>query len=96
VVFRKLDDTDLEKICRLEINKLVTRMSSQNYTLEVTDDIIKKIVSECDKTYGARDLQRGIVKNIEEPICNKLLEAGVTGKNIRVKENEIEVWTTGN
>ena len=94
VVFRKLDDTDLEKICRLEINKLVTRMSSQNYTLEVTDDIIKKIVSECDKTYGARDLQRGIVKNIEEPICNKLLEAGVTGKNIRVKENDIEVWDT--
>lgn len=96
VVFRKLDDADLEKICRLEIDKLADRMKSQDYSLEVTDGIIRRIVSECDKTYGARDLQRGIVKNIEEPICDKLLEAGVTGKNIRVKEDDIEIWDTKN
>ena len=96
VVFRKLGNEDLEKICRLEIDKLADRMKSQDYSLEVTDGIIRRIVSECDKTYGARDLQRGIIKNIEEPICDKLLETGVSGKNIRVKEDEIEIWDTRN
>ena len=96
VVFRKLGNEDLEKICRLEIDGLADRMKSQDYSLEVTDGIIRRIVSECDKTYGARDLQRGIIKNIEEPICDKLLETGVSGKNIRVKEDDIEIWDTRN
>ena len=46
------------------------------------------VVSQCDLTYGARDLQREIVKNIENPISNELVYSDSTGKNIIVDIDE--------
>lgn len=46
------------------------------------------VVSQCDLAYGARDLQREIVKNIENPISNELVYSDSTGKNIIVDIDE--------
>ena len=91
IVFNKLSDEDLKKICVLEIQKLTERMKSQGFELQVDPEIIDKIVSDSDKIYGARDLQRNIVKNIEEPICDALIKETTDGKNIKVTAQGIVI-----
>lgn len=91
IVFNKLTDDDLKKICVLEIKKLEDRMKSQGFSLKVSMDVVDKIVADSDKIYGARDLQRNIVKNIEEPICDALIKAVTDGKNIKVTTQEIVI-----
>jgi ATP-dependent Clp protease ATP-binding subunit ClpC len=91
IVFNKLTDDDLKKICALEIQKLATRMKSQGFDLQVGPEIIDKIVADSDKIYGARDLQRNIVKLIEEPICDALIKEATDGKNISVTAQGITV-----
>ena len=92
IVFNKLSEEDLGKICIKEIEKLSDRLKTQGYTLSVAQDMIDKIVSECDKVYGARDLQRNIIKLIEEPVCDELLKEGMADKkNISVSSEKIEL-----
>lgn len=91
IVFNRLTDSDLTEICRLELQKLMTRLSDQGYTLKVSDSVIEKIVSGTDKTYGARDIQRGIVKEVEEPVCDALLTDTTGGKTIIVDKDVISI-----
>ena len=91
IVFNKLTDDDLKKICALEIQKLATRMKSQGFDLQVGPEIIDQIVEASDKIYGARDLQRNIVKLIEEPICDALIKEATDGKNISVTAQGIAI-----
>jgi ATP-dependent Clp protease ATP-binding subunit ClpC len=91
IVFNKLSDDDLKKICALEIQKLANRMKSQGFDLQVGPEIIDKIVADSDKIYGARDLQRNIVKLIEEPICDALIKEATDGKNISVTAQGITI-----
>jgi ATP-dependent Clp protease ATP-binding subunit ClpC len=91
IVFNKLTDDDLKKICALEIQKLATRMKSQGFDLQVGPEIIDQIVEASDKIYGARDLQRNIVKLIEEPICDALIKEATDGKNISVTAQGITI-----
>ena len=88
IFFKSLDRNDLYKIFDLELGKLKDRLSENEYTLEVSNKMKEYVVSQCDLTYGARDLQREIVKNIENPISNELVYSDSTGKNIIVDIDE--------
>lgn len=88
IFFRSLDKNNLYKIFDLELEKLKDRLSENEYTLEVSDKMKEYVVSQCDLAYGARDLQREIVKNIENPISNKLVYSDSIGKNIVVDIDE--------
>ncbi len=73
VTFNELGQPELIKIFDLELSKLKTRLKAKGYTIKVTSALRNFIISKCDKNFGARDLQRGIQKYIEESICNELL-----------------------
>lgn len=73
VTFNELGQSELIKIFDLELSKLKTRLKAKGYTIKVTSALRNFIISKCDKNFGARDLQRGIQKYIEESICNELL-----------------------
>lgn len=88
IFFRSLDKNDLYKIFDLELEKLKNRLSENEYTLEVSDKMKEYVVSQCDLAYGARDLQREIVKNIENPISSELVYSDSTEKNIVVDIDE--------
>ena len=88
IFFKSLNKEDLYKIFDLELEKLKDRLSENGYTLEVSDKMKEYVVSQCDLTYGARDLQREIVKNIENPISNELVYSDSIGKNIVVDIDE--------
>jgi ATP-dependent Clp protease ATP-binding subunit ClpC len=82
IVFNNLDKADMAKICDLELKKLEGRLAERGYSLTVSPEVKSLIVDSCDLKYGARDLQRGIVKYVEEEICTQMLEETDTeGKN---------------
>jgi ATP-dependent Clp protease ATP-binding subunit ClpA len=72
-------------ICDLEMKKLIDRLAESDYILKVDSEVKELIVSKCDLKYGARDLQRNIIRYIEDEICNELLNiSDVTKKKIKV------------
>lgn len=74
VIFNNLGKKELLKIADLEISKLSGRLKKSKITIKVSKSLKEHIISECDPKYGARDLQRGISRHIEEVVCEKLLD----------------------
>ena len=77
VIFDNLGKNELIKIIDLEVSKLSSRLKESKISIKVSKALKEFIISECDPKYGARDLQRGISKYIEETICEKLLESDI-------------------
>lgn len=89
IIFNKLGVDELNDIFDLELNKLQIRLKEKNYIIEVTKELKDFIVSKCNLQYGARDLQRNLVKYIEDEICKKLLEENFDGKT-NIKANYVD------
>lgn len=77
VIFDNLGKSELTKIIDLEVSKLASRLKESKITIKISKSLKEYIISECDPKYGARDLQRGISKHIEETLCEKLLESNI-------------------
>ena len=85
VIFNELSQDNMNDICDLEVQTLVNRLAESGYTLTVDKTVKDLIVSKCDLKYGARDLQRNIVKYVEDEVCNELLNiSDTTLKKIKV------------
>lgn len=85
VVFNELTTDNMMSICELELNNLITRLGDSGYKLTVDKGVKELIVNKCDLKYGARDLQRNIVKYVEDEVCNELLNISDTSlKKIKV------------
>ena len=97
IVFNSLGIEELKKIFYLELDKLKNRLKANNIKISVTDKLRDKIVSECDLKFGARDLQRNIIKYIENEICNALIndstvEIGdINGVSLDFKDDKVVV-----
>jgi len=75
VFFNYLTEEDLLKIIDIQLVDLENRLLESNYTLEINKGI-RDFILKCgfDKAYGARDIQRTILKNLENPISEELLK----------------------
>jgi ATP-dependent Clp protease ATP-binding subunit ClpC len=81
IVFNTLTDDNVKEITKLELNKLMKRLSDANYEFTYDDkviDLIRKV--GFDETYGARPIKRAIQDKIEDLISDEVL-------NNIVKEN---------
>jgi ATP-dependent Clp protease ATP-binding subunit ClpC len=81
IVFNTLTDDNVKEITKLELNKLMKRLSDANYEFTYDDkviDLIRKV--GFDETYGARPIKRAIQDKIEDLISDEVL-------NNTVKEN---------
>jgi ATP-dependent Clp protease ATP-binding subunit ClpC len=81
IVFNTLTDDNVKEITKLELNKLMKRLSEANYEFTYDDkviDLIRKV--GFDETYGARPIKRAIQDKIEDLISDEVL-------NNTVKEN---------
>lgn len=89
ITFDKLTTEDLNSIIDLEIKKLNDRLKDSNYEVIVDKTLKDYIVGECDTNYGARDLQRNIVKYIEDELTDYLLDLKKSKSKFKFKyENE--------
>lgn len=80
VFFDQLSQEDIRRITDIELRPLLRRIKEMGYTLELSEDTIRKIATEgYDVQYGARPLRRAIQRIIEDPICEMLLSEKADG-----------------
>lgn len=93
-IFNELEKKDMSKIFELEMSKLRSRLKEKGLSIKVDKSVKERVISNVDLKYGARDLQRGLVDNVENPICNHMLSDNYGGEKmfkLTVKEDEVEV-----
>ncbi len=87
IFFHQLPLGDIVEVARLQVAALVARLSKMGIKLSVSDAAFTSIAqAAADDKAGARALRSLIQKQIEDPLCNLLLEPGST-KNYRVDVN---------
>ena len=78
IVFRQLNQTDINEIARRMLSALSKRVEELNFGLEFSDDAIEEIgKAGFDSVYGARPLRRAIQQQIEDKLSEEMLEGKV-------------------
>jgi len=101
VVFRPLDEKQVQAILDLQIEELSRRLSEQGYSIRVSQPVRKMLIEKgWDPKFGGRPLRRAIQKELEDPLSLKILEGdypkgtlfSVYGKdgNICIKVTKVE------
>ena len=82
IVFRQLNQNDINEIARRMLSALSKRVEDLNFALEFSDDAVEEIgKAGFDPVYGARPLRRAIQQQIEDKLSEEMLEGKfVTGK----------------
>lgn len=74
IVFKALDQEQLQKIVGLQLERLKEKMRLAGYALEISSEAVKKLAQEgFDPHFGARELRRVIQREIENRISDALL-----------------------
>ena len=78
VVFETLKQDDVNKIVKIELEKLNKRLDSMKYIITF-DDSIEKMISKVgfDEMYGARPLKRAIQDKVEDFISEEVLKGTI-------------------
>ena len=83
VVFRKLEPGDLEKILKLELAKLQSRLKDLHIALSLDRKAAAFLVEKgYDSALGARPLRRVVQDYVEDPLADLVL-AGKTKPRMR-------------
>jgi ATP-dependent Clp protease ATP-binding subunit ClpC len=79
IMFNSLSREDIHLIIDIELDKLMSRIKTLGYHVDVTDKAKDYIVDKgYDANYGARPLKRAIQKYIEDPLAEEIIKSGVT------------------
>jgi ATP-dependent Clp protease ATP-binding subunit ClpC len=74
VIFRSLNKEDIQKIVRLELDKVAERLKEHNLILTATPEALVELASlGYDAEFGARPLRRIIQQKVEDPLSDRLL-----------------------
>ncbi|MGE5641373.1 MAG: AAA family ATPase, partial [Byssovorax cruenta] len=74
VIFRALNKEDIQKIVRLELDKVAERLTDHNLVLTATPGALAALADlGYDAEFGARPLRRIIQQKVEDPLSDKLL-----------------------
>ncbi|NPV13259.1 MAG: ATP-dependent Clp protease ATP-binding subunit [Ignavibacteria bacterium] len=90
VIFNQLNEDNIKEIVKIHLNKLKKRIDDIGYILTWTPSVIDYISKETyNPMYGARPVERGIQKLIEDMISEELLRnEPTTGSNIKIQYNK--------
>ncbi|MFD8809235.1 ATP-dependent chaperone ClpB [Streptomyces sp. NPDC059597] len=86
VVFSALDEQELARIARLQIDRLAKRLAERRLTLDVTPDALAWLAQEGnDPAYGARPLRRLVQTAIGDRLAKEILSGEIKdGDTVRV------------
>ena len=74
VIFRSLNKEDIQKIVKLELDKVAERLKEHELTLTATPEALDELAElGYDAEFGARPLRRVIQQTVEDPLSDKLL-----------------------
>ena len=74
VVFHPLEQEQIRKIAKIQMQHLKIRLQEQDFTLQISDEAID-VLGEAgfDPVYGARPLKRAIQQYLENPLAQMIL-----------------------
>ena len=86
IVFKRLTETDIQKIAALMLTSLNERLAANEMTAEFTDAALAEIAKAgYDPVYGARPLRRAIQSKIEDMLSEKIIDGEIKpGDQIKV------------
>ncbi len=93
IIFQSLDESEIERIVDIQLEKLKQRLAQQNLTLDV-DAAAKKLLAKegYDPQFGARPLKRAVQERILNPLSMRLLEGEFKpGDRIKVSVRDEEL-----
>ena len=87
IVFRPLSREDLARIVDIQLDRVRVLLEPRHVRLEVDTAARERLVEEgYEPALGARPLRRAILKRIQDPVAEKLLQQGVAdGATLRVR-----------
>ena len=93
ILFKPLSYENAREICLIMLNELSNRLKESNLNINFTDDVVSFVLKKgYSKEYGARNLKRAIITNIENPLCDTIIN-GKIDKNhvvsVVLKDNSI-------
>ncbi len=90
ILFKPLTDIEIEKIAKLQLDKLKAKLAKYNIDIEFSEPAMEWLAKiGFDIQYGARPLKRAIQKHISDPLALKLLAGEFVGNDkIFVDSNE--------
>ncbi len=75
IMFNPLTKTDALVIARLEMDALLARIAETGWALSVGEDVLNRVVEKgFDAQYGARSLKRAIREQVEDALCDYMME----------------------
>ena len=90
IVFRQLNEKDIEVILALEIARVQERVAARRITITLSDEAKQFLIKKgFDKAYGARQLRRSVERNLEDPLAEAFLRGEITD------EQPVEVVVSG-
>lgn len=92
VTFNQLTEGNIKDIVEIQLGKLGKRITDIGYTLSWSKYVVDYIAKETfDPLYGARPVERGIQKLVEDLISEEILRhEPKVGTTIKLKYNKIE------
>ncbi len=88
ILFRALEAEDMEKIVKLELEKIFDRFRALGYTIRATQSALKELASiESKGKYGARALRRNLSERVEEPLSELITDGLKSGSSVVVERN---------
>lgn len=86
IIFKSLKNKDIIKIADLMLSKTIDRLFQKKIYINLSSDISKFIADKNRELhYGARPIKRLITKELEDKICEELLNGNINiGDNIKV------------
>lgn len=93
VVFHPLLAAQIERIAKIQIQALSTRLAHQELDLHISEEALK-LISQVgfDPIFGARPLKRAIQQEIENPLAQKILSGNFAKGStitVAVKDGEL-------
>jgi ATP-dependent Clp protease ATP-binding subunit ClpC len=74
VIFRSLNKEDIQKIVRLELDKVAERLKEHELALTATPEALAALADlGYDAEFGARPLRRIIQQKVEDPLSDRVL-----------------------
>lgn len=91
IIFHPLGNEHLEKIARLQLEKLEKRLAEKGIYLVINDELIKYLMKYgTDPKFGARPMNRAIQDKIEQAIAEKMIRGEAKpGSEITLTEKDL-------
>lgn len=91
IYFNSLNEDDMRKIIKLEINKSVKRFEEIGYEIVYDESAVEHILSQIknETDYGARPIIRAVQNEIEDPLTDFILDGECNNKLSITFEDDI-------